>query len=372
MSANAFDGRYFRTSWGDIKGSKGWFGKICLLGLISFIPVFGSMTLNGYAYEWAHKAAWGIDGPMPKKIYGRAGSKMLRWGWFALVIAFVLSLVPGIVSSIGSGLSAAGAEQGFYTATGHYMMASQGNAFYAGLGWLIGVAAIVLYVFATLFTWAGTMRMTMYDRLATGFQLGKVWDMIRRDFGGIMRIFGMALLFGVIGAVIAACVIFFVVMIGVSMVVAPMAMMYSGGMYYYDDSIVMYLIGLFMMLLPLFLILGYIALVYCSFVDLLVVRALGYWTRQFNVAAWGTKDDPLPAAAISSADGSPQPPVTPSPSSASTTPAPPTGEPVIEADAPVVTEEVAEIVVTDTEGEAVAAEVDEVEVTIEAEAGEEE
>ena len=44
MDQTNYSGKYFRTSYGDIKSSKGWFGKICLLGLISFIPIFGQMT----------------------------------------------------------------------------------------------------------------------------------------------------------------------------------------------------------------------------------------------------------------------------------------------------------------------------------------
>lgn len=366
MSTKSYSGRYFRTAFGDIKGSKGWFGKLCLLGLISFIPIFGQMTLSGYAYEWAHKAAWGVESPMPKKIYGREGSKMLRWGWFALVITFVISLVPSIVSSIGSALSSAGAGEGFYTAAGHYMTISQGNPFFTGLGWLVGVASIVLFVFACLFIWAGTMRMTMYDRLSTGFQIGKVWEMIKRDFGGIMRIFGMALLFWVVGSIIATVVVICIVMIVISMTVAPMAMMYQGGVYYYEDTLLMYLIGIFFMMLPLFLIIAYICLVYTSFVELLIARAMGYWMRQFNVSAWGSKDDPLPAPTVSQAGAQPQPPVAPPSPSASAAPAPPTGEPVIEADVPVAAAVVTETVVTDAEGDVVA-DVEEADVVLEPE-----
>lgn len=361
MNTENYSGKYFRTSWGDIKGSKGWFGKICLLGLISFIPVFGQMTTYGYSFEWAHKAAWGLDNPMPKKIYGREGSKMLRWGWFALVIVFVFSLVPGIVSSIGSALSSAGAGEGFYTATGRYLTVTQGNPLLAGLGWLFGVAALVLFVFACLFAWTGIMRMTMYDRLGTGFQIGKIWEMIRRDFGGLMRILGMAILFGAIGGIIVSVIVFGVTIAVIGAAVAPMAIMYSGGIYY-DDALLLYIFGLLVTLLPFFLIIGYISLVYGTFVELLVARALGYWTRQFNVAEWGSKDDPLPDAPAPQAGAQPQPPVA---GAGAEQPAPPTGEPVV-------VDEVVETTVVDAEGEVVAEEVDEVEVTVEDEDGSEE
>lgn len=222
MEQTNYSGRYFRTCYDDIKSSKGWFGKICLLGLIEFIPIFGQMTVYGYCWEWAHKAAWGVDSPMPKKIYGRPGSKMLRWGWFALVIAFVVAILPSIVMSIGGWLSSLGAETGIYTATGRYMVVNPGNILYAGLGWILYVVGLVLLVFASVITWVGVIRMTMYDRLGAGFQFAKVWAMIKRDFGGIMRIFGMMLLFEVIGAIIIGIITLIVLSIVLGATLTPL------------------------------------------------------------------------------------------------------------------------------------------------------
>ena len=36
--------QYFKSAWGDIKNSPGWFGKLCLLALINFIPIFGQIV----------------------------------------------------------------------------------------------------------------------------------------------------------------------------------------------------------------------------------------------------------------------------------------------------------------------------------------
>lgn len=341
MDQRSYSGRYFRTSWNDIKGSKGWFGKICLLGLISFIPIFGQMTVYGYAYEWAHKAAWGVEGPMPRKIYGRSGSKMLRWGWFALVIAFVFSLVPGIISSIGSWLTGMGSETGIYTSMGRYMVVDGGNPLLLILGWLVNVAGIVAFVFAILFVMAGTMRMTMYDRLGAGFSFGKIWTMIKHDFGGIMRIFGMNLLFGFVGGFVIAGVTILLMVIVLGATAAPLFIMAGSGAYYSDSAIVGYIIAMVMAMLPLLLVMGYITFVYSAFVEILVARALGYWMRQFDVARWGKQDDPLPFELEGAQYAAPTEPVPPhdaaqppAPSCAvqqDATPAPPAGEPVVEA-----------------------------------------
>lgn len=324
MDQTNYSGKYFRTSYGDIKSSKGWFGKICLLGLISFIPIFGQMTVYGYAWEWAHKAAWGVESPMPKKIYGRPGSKMLRWGWFALVIAIVMTIIPGIVLSIGGWFSSMGMETGIYTATGRYMVVSPGNFGFAALGWILYVAGIVLTVFASIMIWVGTIRMTMYDRLGTGLQFGKIWTMIKKDFGGIMRIFGMAILFELVGGIIivVACIIVVAVL---GAIAAPLILMSSNDMYF-DSARYGYILPLIMTMFPAFLVLSYVWFVYSAFIELLVARAVGYWTRQFDVAAWGTKDDPLPFEVAGGQPDAPHPPH--APAASGDMPAPPTGEPV--------------------------------------------
>lgn len=384
MEKGAFNGKYFKTSYGDIRASDNWFGKICLLGLISFIPVFGQMTLYGYSFEWAHKAAWGVEGPMPKKIYGRPGSKMLRWGWFALVIAFVVSLVPSIVNMIGDVLSASGAATaGFMTSGGLYVMPNPGSGLLSGFGWLVTVVGWVLFLFCGLFIWVAIMRMTMYDRLSTGFQIGKIWDMMRRDFGGLLRILGMVLIFEAIFGIIMFMIVMGLLVAVLGASVMPLAYMFNGGMYA-DSQVAMYIVGLIFMMLPVLLVVAYVCFVFNAFVQLLSARALGYWTRQFDVAAWGTKDDPLPAAGASHADHAPNPPVTP-PSGAATTatapepaPAPPTGEPVVEEAAqptgePAVEDVVVEETVVEPVAESAGAvaeavdEIDEVEVTIESE-----
>lgn len=331
MEQTNYSGRYFRTCYADIKGSKGWFGKICLLGLIMFIPVFGQMTAYGYAWEWAHKAAWGVDTPMPKKIYGRPGSKMLRWGWFALVIAIVVSILPGIVMAIANWLGSMGMETGIYTATGRYMVVSPGNFGFAALGWLFNVAGIVLAVFACVFGWVGIIRMTMYDRLGTGLQLGKVWAMIKQDFGGIMRIFGMMILFEVIGGAIVTVILVVIVMLVLGATLTPLVLMTSGAAYS-DSAIIGYLATIVVTMLPVFLVISYIWFVYSVFVQLLVARGVGYWTRQFDVASWGTKDDPLPFEVTPSQPDAPVPPQ--APTLAGDMPAPPAGEPVSTAAAP--------------------------------------
>lgn len=286
--SSSMNGRYYRTCMNDIRSSEGWFGKLCLLGLISFIPVFGQMTVSGYAYEWAHKAAWGIQDPMPKKIYGRPGSKMLRWGWFVIVIVFVFAIIPLIISMIGSFMNAAGSPEVVYTGRGVRSVGPSNPALIAA-GGFFSLAGTILAIIAGIFAWVGCIRMTIYDRLGTGLQFGKVWKMAKHDFGGLMRIFGMSLIWGLIFGFIAGFILALIMMIAIVPVIAAGAYAPSSS----GDAAGIALAAI-VFASPIFLVFGYILCVAQAFLSILTARAVGYWARQFNVASWGTKDDPLP------------------------------------------------------------------------------
>lgn len=301
----SMNGRYFSTAWNDIKNSEGWIGKIFLLGLINFIPIFGQMTVYGYAFEWGHKAAWGMHTPLPRKIYGRKNSKMLRWGWFALVILFVCAVIPAIVTGIGNAISdssTAAQTAAMYSHHYHASMAT-GNVLLGALGGVIAFVGFVLSIAAVFFFWAGTMRMMMYDRLGTGLQFGKVWSMIKHDFGGLLRIFGMSIVCFVVYFLVFAIVVSIVGagVIGTLFVGAAA----GSGMYSMDsDAALGFILMALVSALPLVIVLYYLSSVAEAFIQLLVSRALGYWTRQFDVANWGKKDDPLPFERAQEADSS--------------------------------------------------------------------
>lgn len=298
-------GRYWKTCSKDITTSKGWFKKVVQLGLVNLVPVFGQMTVEGYAYEWAHKAAWGVSSPMPEKLYGRSNSKMLRWGWFAIVITFVFFLVPYLLGAIGGALADSGSSTSvFWQHTGGIHL---GNTLQIAFGAVFEIAAVVLFVFAILYSFAGVMRMTLYDSLGAGFQLGQIWKMVKRDAGGLFRIVGMEILF--------LCVICAAASIAVSLVFGTavaalfvgsfgtmMGNSYSmgglgGSMGNMGDmsSILgpMMAVGVIAAIPLLFVILWAISSA-GAWLTLLVARAVGYWTAQFNVARWGAKDDPFP------------------------------------------------------------------------------
>lgn len=338
-NAQSMNGKYWKTCSKDISSSEGWLKKVMLLGLLNLIPVFGQMTLYGYAYEWAHKAAWGVKTPMPAKIYGREGSKMLRWGWFVIVIAIVFSIIPYIIMQIGSVISTVSAGTGAYSAYESFYydnpVSMAGNAAGMMFGGLIQLVGFVALVLAALLAMVGAVRMTVYDRLGCGLQFKQIWKMARKDFGGLMRVFGMSLIteliIGVIAFVVVMIIVFFCVAVGAGMFGSTLYEYAYYGSYVSNDSlaaIATVLIGLFVAAFPLMLALYWVFSCMMSWRELLVARAVGYWTAQFEVAKWGKKDDPLPfenAPAASAAAAAPQQPTAPV---ADAQPAAPTGAPV--------------------------------------------
>ena len=287
--------QYFNSAWGDIKNSPGWFGKLCLLALVNLIPVFGSIVSYGYLYGWAREIAWGTHEPMPARIFGNEDGKLYRRGWFIFVLVLVASLVPYFVMQVGSGMQGVG----FVSFAANSRSAAGSIASVAGLlVYLVGFVGLLL---CTVLAWIGSMRISIYDRLSAGFQVGKLWKMLRHDTNGALRIFGMyllvSLILGIILSVVLFILIFFVTFAGVASLAA------SG----YDLSALQNMSDAQAATLGLRIIAGagiagffgivvvvYLATLASMFAAALVARAMGYWTMQFDVPRWRGQDDPMP------------------------------------------------------------------------------
>lgn len=267
---------YFKTSWSDIRNSPGWFGKVCLMGLLLFIPVFGPIVVYGYAFGWARDIAWDVHRPMPEKIFGNEDGQLYSRGFYAWLILLIVDVIVGVVSGIA------------YDNGAVQLIA-------AVLGVFLGIAAL-----------ACIMRSAIYGRLGAGFQLGRVWNMIRHDSNGLLRILGMVLLVGLIAGVawtvVFSIVFVLLIMAGIGVVGAGYnwdALSY--GLMYGGAGAEDQFLSLLGMLAPVIgiaivvmLVLFYALMVFSAFVTLLEARAMGYWTRQFDVAHWGGQDDLMP------------------------------------------------------------------------------
>lgn len=299
---------YFSTAWQDIKNSPGWFGKLVVLSLVCLIPIFGWIVVYGYLYGWARDIAWGVHAPLPARVFGNEDGKLYSRGFFAFVIAFVCALVPGVFSMIGSMVGGFG----FY---GFGSLLYDGSSWMqvgfasAMIGMMLTVASVVLALFLAFFQWVGTMRMSIYGRLSAGFQIGRVWAMIRHDFGGLLRILGMAVLITLAMAAVMFVLVFAVILVGMIIGFAV-----TGGNLNINGSLsdgavagmVLIIVGAVLLCSVLA---GIVSMALSVFAMMMVVRALGYWTRQFDIPAWRGQDDPMPFELAGGYQGGGRPPV---------------------------------------------------------------
>ena len=295
---------YFSTAWQDIKNSPGWFGKLILLSLVAVIPIFGWIVVYGYLYGWARDIAWGAHAPLPARVFGNEDGRLYSRGFFALVIAVVCAIIPGFVSSLGDIVFETGFGFGmFHDGWMPFGMAS------GLLGLLLSLVSVALAVFLSFFEWVGTMRMSIYGRLSAGFQIGRIWAMIRHDFTGLLRILGMAVVLflgmWLVTSILAVLVVFGGVFVGGFVV--------GGGLVVdaaRSDAVGMGVaMGVMAIMVLCSIALCLVAMAMTVFISMMVVRAVGYWTRQFNVPAWRGQEDPMPfeLAQVYNA-GAPRPP----------------------------------------------------------------
>ena len=155
---------YFAAAWGDVTKSPGWASTLLRLGVLCLVPVFGVIVLYGYLFSWARDISWNVHRPLPNKLLANEDGALYRRGFFILVVTVAASLVLGIISSLLS--ACAGAPFAFGTHGSYWLIAV------GALLWLVGTSAnIALAFLAALFVWVGSMRVSLYGTLSSGFQI---------------------------------------------------------------------------------------------------------------------------------------------------------------------------------------------------------
>lgn len=263
---------YFAASWGDLVKTPGWLGKMLRLGLVLLIPVFGSIVVVGYLYGWAREIAWGVHRPLPKRIFGNEDGQLYKRGFFVFLVGLVFSLAPIVFSFFGGGVL------GFVPLLGY---GYDGTVFgILVFSMLFNFFVLALSFVAVFFAWVGSMRCSLYGTLSSGFQIGKIWAMMRYDFGGLLRIFGMYL----ICSTVTICVLGLLFLIALFVGVMSVYALSLGGADWL--AVLLAIVAFFFFVYALF--------VASAVTETLVARALGYWTRQFEVNRWGGQEDLMP------------------------------------------------------------------------------
>ena len=272
---------YFSAAWNDVKSSQGWLGKMFLLGLIAFIPVFGPVVLLGYAFGWARDIAWGVHMPMPARIFGNEDGLLYRRGLIVLAICVVCCVViPGALEGCWDALAGCGLSNVSHAVWGGVGSAAIVSPVYSLFSLAVSLASVMFFLVAS-------MRASIYGRLGPGFQVPRLWAMMRHDMKGLLRAGAFHL-----------CSRSFRRWLPGSSIAFWSGALSAWGRMGCSPAVprpdMMFVVTAGMCLVVVCLALAVVVSAASAFAVVMQARAVGYWTRQFDVPAWRGQDDLMP------------------------------------------------------------------------------
>lgn len=269
---------YLSRSWAMLTAEKGWYKPLLMFAAVSCIPVvgqiLGGLAFMGYCLEWARLTAWGVDA-VPKQRGVKIG-ELLSSGWRGFCVIFAWSAIAQLVLSA--------------------LQRALAILHLTALGTLFELALVLVGAFGIV----AALRAAVYQKLSAGFGASQLWDMLQRDTRGFMRVTGLR----VAGLAIAGTVgsIFSLALLtsNLSDVVNMLEPIIDGVRYDYlsEYEVAEFLkafFNMFVSMAPMLVLLSFITLAVSFAFTALAYNAAGLWMRQFNVPAWGSPSDPIPA-----------------------------------------------------------------------------
>lgn len=236
------------AAWDDILQTKGWFGKILLLGLIYCVPIL-NFFVAGYAMRWSRELFLGKVSPMPQRIFG---PRTFVNGFFAFVLELVVGIVVCIVGVI--------------------------LEFIPFIGVVVYMA---LAIFVSAFEYLAIMRIAVADRLGAGFDISQLWRTGKQNLGTLCCATIVPLL--IIQAIMMVICLALGLIMGIPLVgVIVDAVNTSAYPYYYSDAQAFALIMQTMMImLPMLLVMYVVTCFFGAFMTVLVMRATGHYVARY-------------------------------------------------------------------------------------------
>lgn len=265
------------AAWEDIKATPGYVSKLLVLGLIMCVPIL-NFVVAGYLLHWSREVPFGGKTPMPAKY---VTGKNFEFGFYAFVIALVVSLVTGIVGMV-----------------------------FGVIPLLGGLLYLAVMVVGTVAANLMQMRMIMGCTIGDGFNVKDAWNMAKRNWGQLLLVTlvpGIAA--GLIVTVVTTVVVLFAVLVAMGGA-APSLMAVSATS---DPSFaeVMSIIGA---IAGPTLIAALIAYVLACFAEAaaqtVTVRGLGHWVARY-APEWTALAAPVPPTYPTNPPVPPQAPVPP-------------------------------------------------------------
>lgn len=278
---------YFSRAWAMLTQEKGWWKPVALCALASLVPIVGPLAVFGYCLEWARRVAWGSTEAPSRHV--KVG-QLIKSGWRGAVVFVGWNIVAAFVGGILGNLP--------------------------WVGELLSFAWGVFMIFVGMLVMVAAVRATVYQNFKAGYRAPTLWQMGSHDPWGLLRVWLISLVAGVI-VVVVALFLFVPAAIGSIGFFMDLGDYVSGGYGYYmteaeEARLALEVVGyLFQQFGPAILITAVLALVSGVFVNLLSYCGVALWLRQFNVPTWGRDEDPLPEPVVPEAPAAdvPVPPV---------------------------------------------------------------
>lgn len=249
---------YAKRAWHDLTSDKKWWKAVLALGLLNCLPIIGQVLVAGYLFDWAKEGAWNMKRPLPREL-GNV-SRRCKYGLYWLGCTVVWALPCYIVGLL--------------------------VALIPVIGGLLQIVCNIVCVIALVLSSIGTVRSVIYERLYPGLQVLKVLRMAEHDLLGLCRAFCVLLL---------VVVVLVVALLLILIPALPLAnMIESSGVDLLHGTGLIALIALGLTCVVTGLFVWIAATVCITLVVALYVRCIGYWTAQFDPAAWKAPSDPMP------------------------------------------------------------------------------
>ena len=262
--------RYFARSWALLTRDRGWVKPVLLMTVALLVPIVGALGVLGYALEWARLTAWNVNAA-PKQRGVDVGA-CIKSGWRGFVVMLVWGIVSGVVIAIAEALP------------------------------LIGALVSLIWVFAsfvyTVVVMVASLRATIYQKIGAGLRVCTIWQMVRHDPMGLLRVTGLMLAGGAVMGVATTLVGMVFLASAVPHLVWFMSYVYEFGSALSGDMGVLLVVQLIASLLsslgPALVVLLLVDFFLATVLTLVGHTAVGLWMRQFDVPSWGRDEDPLP------------------------------------------------------------------------------
>ncbi len=266
--------RYFSRAWHLVTQEKGWWKSILLMGVALLVPIVGPLAVLGYQLEWARLLAWDVNEPMRR--HDIHVGELIASGWRGFVAMLGWAIIQGLIDNALSEIP--------------------------GIGGLLSLVWAICGIFISMMIMVAAIRATIYQKIGAGYSAKNLWEMGKRDLGGLARVWLISFVAELIQSIVCIAIFFVSAVAALPSILDDASVLYNYGSMMSERELAFYtfdLVGTFLGgIWPALLLIIAIVLFCGVLVCCLTFAGLALWMRQFDVAAWGKSSDPLPVSVV--------------------------------------------------------------------------